>query len=102
MSNEKKTISNISHVIPIANLRKIQQTARRINYFCGKNLCEVNVHGRAALTLAYSIVLRHFAELVVPGLGGVGFHSSFYVFNIIMFAKIRRFYDCYKFFTKNY
>ena len=49
-------------------------------------------HG-TILTLAHSMVLRHFAELVVPGLGGVGFHSSFFVFNIIMFAKIRRSYD---------
>lgn len=54
------------------------------------------------LTLAHSMVLRHFAELVVSGLDGVGFHSSFFVFNIIMFAKIRRFYDEYKFILKNY
>lgn len=57
---------------------------------------------RTVLTLAHCIVLRHFAELVVSGLGGVGFHCFVFMFNIIMFAKIRRFYDEYKFIIKNY
>ena len=59
------------------------------------------LHG-TILTLAHSIVLRHFAELVIPGLDGVGFHCFVFMFNIIMFAKLRRFYDVCKFFTKKY
>ena len=58
-------------------------------------------HG-TILTLAHSIVLRHFAELVIPGLDGVGFHCFVFMFNIIMFAKLRRFYEVCKFFTKKY
>ena len=37
-------------------------------------------HG-TILTLAHSIVLSHFAELVVPGLGGVGFHCFVFIPN---------------------
>lgn len=38
---------------------------------------------RTNLTLAHSIVLRHFAEQFFLGLSGVGFHSSFFMFNIM-------------------
>lgn len=43
---------------------------------------------RTIKTLAHCFVLRHFAEQFFFGLSGVGFHSSFFMFNIVMSAKI--------------